>query len=199
MSSGWSPCTRRRLATSSSAASLARRPAASASSPTISRMRPNPAPYSSTTRRISSSTRCQHGGLALARDLLEQPLDALTRSPDVAHGVPGCPHFPSGMFSIDGECIRSSTFPLPRYMCTPHGRQGSKLRTVRMMSMPLNLSGGFSSKIGRVLHRVLVRSRRCRTRRAGFRSTGWADTGDSWRSCRRGSPCGATARREPPR
>ena len=47
-----------------------------------------------------------------------------------------------------GECTLSSSLPLPRYMCTPHGRQGSKLRTARMMSMPLNRSGGFSSKIG---------------------------------------------------
>ena len=38
--------------------------------------------------------------------------------------------------------------PSPRYMCTPHGRQGSKLRTVRMMSMPLKCSRSFSSKIG---------------------------------------------------
>ena len=36
----------------------------------------------------------------------------------------------------------------PRYMCTPHGRHGSKLRTVRMMSMPLKWSRSFSSKIG---------------------------------------------------
>src|SRR6185437_5040233 len=40
------------------------------------------------------------------------------------------------------------SFPPPRYMCTPQGRQGSKLRTVRMMSMPLKLSRSFSSKIG---------------------------------------------------
>ena len=36
-----------------------------------------------------------------------------------------------------GECSISSFLPPPRYMCTPHGRHGSKLRTVRMMSMPL--------------------------------------------------------------
>src|SRR6516164_6162493 len=47
-----------------------------------------------------------------------------------------------------GECRVSRTLPLPRYMCTPHGKQGSKLRTARMISMPLNLSGPFSSKIG---------------------------------------------------
>ena len=47
-----------------------------------------------------------------------------------------------------GEWCVSNVFPFPRYMCTPHGRQGSKLRTARMMSIPLNLSGPFSSKIG---------------------------------------------------
>jgi len=40
------------------------------------------------------------------------------------------------------------TRPAPVYMCTPQGRHGSKLRTARMMSIPLNLSGPFSSKIG---------------------------------------------------
>src|SRR5580692_9052893 len=47
-----------------------------------------------------------------------------------------------------GECLVSSTFPLPRYICTPQGRQGSKLRTARIISIPLNFSGPFSSKIG---------------------------------------------------
>ena len=47
-----------------------------------------------------------------------------------------------------GECSLRSTFPSPRYMWTPHGRQGSKLRTARMMSMPLKSSIAFSSKIG---------------------------------------------------
>ena len=50
--------------------------------------------------------------------------------------------------TVNGECTLSSFFPPPRYMCTPQGRHGSKLRTARMMSMPLNVSGGFSSKIG---------------------------------------------------
>ena len=53
-----------------------------------------------------------------------------------------------GFTGIVGVCICSTTFPPPVYMCTPHGRHGSKLRTARMMSMPLKLSGGFSSKIG---------------------------------------------------
>ena len=47
-----------------------------------------------------------------------------------------------------GVCFFCNILPLPRYMWTPHGRHGSKLRTARMMSMPLNLSGPFSSKIG---------------------------------------------------
>ena len=47
-----------------------------------------------------------------------------------------------------GECSLSRVLPSPRYMCTPQGRHGSKLRTVRMMSMPLKCSRSFSSKIG---------------------------------------------------
>ncbi len=47
-----------------------------------------------------------------------------------------------------GVCITFRTRPPPVYMCTPHGRHGSKERTARMMSMPLKLSGPFSSKIG---------------------------------------------------
>src|SRR6185503_17228929 len=47
-----------------------------------------------------------------------------------------------------GVCTTFLTRPPPRYMCTPQGRQGSKLRTARMMSMPLNVSGPFSSKMG---------------------------------------------------
>jgi hypothetical protein len=47
-----------------------------------------------------------------------------------------------------GECRVSSTLPLRSYIWAPHGRQGSKLRTTRIMSIPLILSGPFSSKIG---------------------------------------------------
>ena len=47
-----------------------------------------------------------------------------------------------------GECSVCRLLPLPRYMCTPQGRHGSKLRTARMMSTPLKSSGPFSSKIG---------------------------------------------------
>ena len=47
-----------------------------------------------------------------------------------------------------GVCITLRTLPLPVYMCTPHGRQGSNEWTARMMSTPLKSSGPFSSKIG---------------------------------------------------
>ena len=47
-----------------------------------------------------------------------------------------------------GLCTCLIVRPLPRYMCTPHGRHGSKLRTARMMSMPRNASWPFSSKMG---------------------------------------------------
>src|SRR5215475_12640759 len=47
-----------------------------------------------------------------------------------------------------GEWRVSSVLPAPRYICTPQGMQGSKLRTTRMMSIPLKLSGPFSSKMG---------------------------------------------------
>jgi hypothetical protein len=47
-----------------------------------------------------------------------------------------------------GEWRVSSALPLPRYICTPQGMQGSKLRTTRMMSIPLKLLGPFSSKMG---------------------------------------------------
>src|SRR5262245_38276319 len=35
-----------------------------------------------------------------------------------------------------GEWCVSKTFPLPRYIWTPHGKHGSKLRTALMMSIP---------------------------------------------------------------
>ena len=61
--------------------------------------------------------------------------------------TPGSPRQVASVALI-GECTFCSVLPLPRYMWTPQGRQGSKLRTARMMSMPTNLSGPFSSKIG---------------------------------------------------
>src|SRR5262249_56335018 len=53
-----------------------------------------------------------------------------------------------------GTCRTSRSLPLPRYMWTPQGRHGAQLRTARMISMPLNFSGPFSSKI-RVFFAVL--------------------------------------------
>ena len=53
-----------------------------------------------------------------------------------------------GHASAVGVWMTFLTRPLPVYMCTPHGRQGSKLRTARMMSTPLKFSALFSSKIG---------------------------------------------------
>ena len=80
-------------------------------------------------------------------DLAEQLLDP---RPDRRRSLPLTrPHGrPLPLVSIVGECSFFTTLPLPRYMWTPQGRHGSKLRTARMMSMPLNFSGGFSSKIG---------------------------------------------------
>src|SRR5947207_3020418 len=56
-------------------------------------------------------------------------------------------HDQPARFSRVGECRVSIVLPLPRYMWTPHGRHGSKLRTARMMSIPLKLSRPFSSKM----------------------------------------------------
>ena len=69
-------------------------------------------------------------------DLVEQRLDALDHpcSPNI------------------GECTCLIVLPLPRYMCTPHGRHGSNERTARMMSMPRKFSASASSKIGMPLH-----------------------------------------------
>ena len=86
-------------------------------------------------------------------EMLEELLDPIAGGPEVDGcralvGFAGDDDQPSTLGSIVGECSLRSTFPLPRYMCTPHGRHGSKLRTARMMSMPLKLSIEFSSKIG---------------------------------------------------
>src|SRR5579862_4638131 len=80
-------------------------------------------------------------------NLLEQRLDSCAQLAQLLL-IFATTHQSSTVFIIVGEWIFFSTFPLPTYMCTPHGRHGSKLRTVRIMSMPLNLSGPFSSKIG---------------------------------------------------
>src|SRR5262249_53492295 len=94
-------------------------------------------------------------GVDLPGDLVGGELEPLQRRLDLdhdpgtvrddrvpGHSTPSCPP------NAAGEWIRCTMRPLPRLMWTPHGRHGSKLRTVRMMSMPLNLSRGLSSKIG---------------------------------------------------
>jgi hypothetical protein len=77
----------------------------------------------------------KRGGLSLSKSVVE-PFDGLRA------------HAHSPVTDWVGECSSSSFLPPPRYMCTPHGRQGSKLRTVRITSMPLKCSRSFSSKIG---------------------------------------------------
>ncbi len=75
-----------------------------------------------------------------AQEILD-PLDQLFRSLRLSCHL-GSQHIPVGV------CWTFLTRPLPVYMCTPHGRHGSKERTARMMSIPLKFSGPFSSKIG---------------------------------------------------
>ena len=92
-----------------------------------------------------------------------------------------------------------SVLPSPRYMCTPHGRHGSKRphRAHDVDAAEVVLPVLLEDRLP--MHRVLVRARACRRSRSGCRSTASAGTGGSWRSCRRGSPGGARARRAPPR
>jgi hypothetical protein len=69
-------------------------------------------------------------------------------------GRPSCPAHPASLGRVDHRrgvhLLEHVPWPFldGMNMCTPHGRQGSKLRTVRMMSMPLKFSLEFSSKIG---------------------------------------------------
>ncbi len=84
---------------------------------------------------------------ALASELSQQRLDALADLLGLT--AQQCsPQIASVCCIIAGLWMVWIVLPGPRYMCTPHGRHGSKLRTARMMSMPLKLSGEFSSKIG---------------------------------------------------
>src|SRR4051812_4805018 len=80
-----------------------------------------------------------------ARKLRELTLDAREPLLEIALCVASLAHLCAPKL---GACCTRSSFPPPRYMCTPHGKQGSKLRTVRMMSTPLNLSRPFSSNSG---------------------------------------------------
>ena len=77
-------------------------------------------------------------------DVLHQLVNALGVRLEL---IGGGGHLPPARPNI-GEWRACNTLPPPRYMCTPQGRHGSKLRTARMMSMPLKLSGPFSSKSG---------------------------------------------------
>jgi len=72
-----------------------------------------------------------------------------------------------------------------------------KLRTARMMSMPLKFFRSVLFKDRRVLHRILIRSRRAVDIARVLRSRASADTDDNLRSCRRESPRGATTLRGP--
>src|SRR4029078_4272626 len=80
----------------------------------------------------------------------EQRLDPLPGAPQI--DVVAHPRLYSPVTDWVGECTVCRVLPPPRYMCTPHGRHGSKLRTARMMSMPLKFSLEFSSKIGVFCH-----------------------------------------------
>ena len=77
-----------------------------------------------------------------ARRQLLEPLDQRLWRRPVDDSALANQHIPVGV------CWTLRTLPAPLYMCTPHGRHGSKLRTARMMSTPLKFSGPFSSKIG---------------------------------------------------
>ena len=110
---------------------------------------PSPAPCRSITSCTSSCTvvrrldrrppRSRQATFDRFEPLLELRLPGM-RSPAMRPRQPFKPNI--------GEWRVSSILPPPSYICTPQGRQGSKLRTARMMSMPLNLSRPFSSKIG---------------------------------------------------
>ena len=126
-------------------------PALSSSSRT-STIRSKPCPYMSITADTRSSRRPAGDGVRQLLNLRGQLLDPLDQ------GL-GADRFGSlgGHSSRSGRAqdipvgvwVTFRTWP-PRwlYMWTPHGRHGSKLRTARMMSTPLNFSGPFSSKIG---------------------------------------------------
>ena len=110
----------------------------------------SPSPYISITAPTSScaSARARSSSSASTRSL-----SAWTRSTSWSASVYSAMSVLLSWASLAqlspvGVCMTLRTFPAPVYMCTPHGRHGSKLRTARMMSMPLKFSGPFSSKIG---------------------------------------------------
>lgn len=88
------------------------------------------------------------GGAGRGLQAFQQAVEPGEPGLDVRVGQ-SCAAWPQPWFApYVGECRVVSVLPLPTYMCTPQGRQGSKLRTVRMMSTPLKSSGPFSSKMG---------------------------------------------------
>ncbi len=136
-SKGCSPCSTSRLCTNPFLTTLSRSttsPESTISSMTLFR----PAPYRSVTSRMHSSARWR----AVGSSIRSSSRRCSRRSPTFCEVLRTHPSYDVG------ECILRRTLPLPRYMWTPHGRQGSKLRTARMMSMPLKFSRSFSSKIG---------------------------------------------------
>ena len=127
-------------------------------------------------------------GVGRGLELLEELLDAV--SDGVKIDLIGWPasawpaNDQSRLGAAVGEWIFFRVLPFPRYMCTPQGRHGSKLRTVRMMSMPLKCSRSFSSKIGVSGDGVLVGAGRA-VDVAGVGIPGRRRVRDgSWRSCR---------------
>ena len=174
-SSGWRPCSESRPATTGSAASASMRSAGCGARSLIDREHALDA-FAVEGADVADELFSERCNLRAAdrRDFVEQMLD---RRAGVAHAAFGgrlyhrlscerrrsrnnaslrrrpandrARYFAKSCSTRPvGECSFFSSLPGPRYMWTPHGRHGSKLRTVRMMSMPLKLSGPFSSKIG---------------------------------------------------
>ena len=132
-------------------------------------IRDRPSPYMSSSACTSSvaMSRCSGGNVS-------------TRSSSASTSVdhPCSPNI--------GECTCLIVLPLPRYMCTPHGRHGSK-RADRAHDVDAAEVVGVGLLEDRhAVARVLVRARACRRSRSASRSTASAGTGGSWRSCRRG-------------
>lgn len=154
-SSGCRSCRASRLDTSSSSSSAASGPSPvprSAGVPRRPTIRARPSAVEVHQDPHQLLCRDAHFLVAGGAQTVEQVLDPLPG----LHGVEGprgcddrrCGAHPASPLSPVGTCICWTVLPPPTYMWTPHGRQGSKLRTVRMMSMPLKFSGVFSSKIG---------------------------------------------------
>ncbi len=118
--------------------------AASSGSSASSMTRVSPAPCRSVTTATTSSAsapaRWSMAPMSASNPSIRSPI--AFRSSDIDYPV-----MPWSLTPV-GVCSFFRVLPFPRNMCTPQGRQGSKLRTVRMMSIPLKLSRSFSSKMG---------------------------------------------------